>query len=231
MPIMRDQADKSADVFGRNMKDALIALGKDAAWLSRETGISTSTLSDYSRGKLPRADKAADIAATLGVTVERLLSDQPFKTRERRSEWRGPPATMNDDLVKVAEIDPRFGLGGAFMDEEAVPEMRTFSRAWLRHFTDSPPDQLYWAQGRGNSMEPAISDGDVCLIDRSDTTPKFGDTYWAIAYGHVGMIKRLRPMPDGSVKILSDNQSVPPETAYEGELYIFGRVVAVVKRT
>jgi len=51
-----------------------------------------------------------------------------------------------------------------------------------------------------------------------------------IAYGQTSMIKRLRPMPDGSVKILSDNASVPPETAYVGEVHVFGRVVAVVKR-
>lgn len=79
-------------------------------------------------------------------------------------------------------------------------------------------------------MEPKINDGDLILIDRSQTTTAFGDLYWAIAYGQTAMVKRLRPMADGSVKILSDNQNVPPEIAYDGELSVFGRVVAVVKR-
>ncbi|MFV0642955.1 MAG: helix-turn-helix transcriptional regulator [Sphingomonadaceae bacterium] len=136
-------------------------------------------------------------------------------------------------MVEVAEIDLRFGLGAAVMDEdvtETTAEMRAFPKSWLRLITSSPPSQLYWARGVGNSMEPNIGDGEVILIDRSQQSPAFADIYWAIAYGQTGMIKRLRPMPDGSVKILSDNPNVPPETAYDGELHIFGRVIAVVKR-
>lgn len=136
-------------------------------------------------------------------------------------------------MVEVAGIDLNFGLGPAFMDQEVIEHMvakHPFPRAWLRQITTSPPDQLYWTRGVGDSMEPAIGDGDVILIDRSQVGSTFGDLYWALAYGQTGMIKRLRPMPDGSVKILSNNPAVPPEVAYDGELHIFGRVVAVVRR-
>ena len=135
-------------------------------------------------------------------------------------------------MVSVRQIDLRFGLGAAYMDTEIVEdqaEMMSFPIAWLKMITPSPPELLYWARGMGNSMEPTISDGDVILIDRSQIDVRFGDLYWAISYGQIGMIKRLRPMPDGGVKILSDNPSVTPETAYDGELHVFGRVVAVVK--
>jgi phage repressor protein C with HTH and peptisase S24 domain len=136
-------------------------------------------------------------------------------------------------MVDVRQIDLRFGLGGVIMDSEIVEdqaETMSFPIAWLRMITTSPTDMLYWARGMGNSMEPAIGDGDVILIDRSQFDVGFGDLYWAISYGQIGMIKRLRPMPDGGVKILSDNPAVTPETAYDGELHVFGRVVAVVKR-
>lgn len=42
-------------------------------WLSRETGIATSTLSDYLRGTLPRVDKAIAICRALDTTVEWLF--------------------------------------------------------------------------------------------------------------------------------------------------------------
>ena len=145
----------------------------------------------------------------------------------------GEPSAREPDMVEIAQIDLRFGLGSAFMDEEIVEhqaEKMPFPRSWLRMITPSPPSQLYWARGQGDSMGPTISDGEVILIDRSQTDASFGDLCWAIAYGQTGAIKRLRPMPDGSIKILSDNPSVPPELAYDGELHIFGRVVAVVKR-
>lgn len=139
----------------------------------------------------------------------------------------------DDEVVEISQIDLRFGLGTIFMDEEVTDqygEKLPFPRQWLRTITNSRPEDLYWARGQGDSMEPKISDGDVILIDRSQTTPGFGDLCWAIAYGQTGMIKRLRPMADGSVKILSDNQSVPVEIAYDGELHVFGRVIGVWKR-
>lgn len=152
---------------------------------------------------------------------------------DKRLPFGGFPTANLPDVVEVAHIDLNFGLGPAFMDQDVVEyqaERLPFPRAWLRQITNSDIDQLYWTHGVGNSMEPAISDGDVILIDRSKVGSTFGDLYWAIAYGQAGMIKRLRPMPDGSIKILSDNPNVPPEVAYDGELHVFGRVVAVVKR-
>lgn len=79
-------------------------------------------------------------------------------------------------------------------------------------------------------MYPTIGDGDVILIDRAQREIYDSDLCWAAYYGNTAIIKRLRPMPDGGVKMLSDNQNVSPETAYDGELSIFGRVIAVVKK-
>lgn len=223
---------------------AMVRRGINQSQLAALVGVKQPSIGRLLSGETKTTRAIEDIAAALQTTSAYLKgqSDDPdyrvrvtdearqalldnIDTRENTVRF-----DTDSDLVEVAEIDPRFGLGGAFMDEEAVPEMRKFSRSWLRHLTDSVPEMLYWAKGRGDSMEPAIGDGDVCLIDRTEVTPKFGDTYWAIAYGHTGMIKRLRPMPDGSVKILSNNQNVPPEVAYEGELHVFGRVVAIVKK-
>lgn len=206
--------------------------GRPRKWLATETRISGSTISDYIRDGIAKTEPAIAIAGALGVSLEWLLTGQGDLERpmvaDRQLAYRAE-GREGGDVVQVAEIDPRFGLGGAFMDEAAVPEMRSFSRAWLRQITRSAPEELYWARGRGNSMEPTIGDGEVVLIDRSQQTPLDSDLIWAFAWGDVGAIKRLRPMPDGSVKILSDNPSVPPDVAHEGDIHVFGRVVAVVK--
>ena len=73
--IKRSQAALS-DNFGAQMKKALEAQGRDMAWLHSQTGIATSTLSDYGKGKLPRIDKAAAIAGALGVSLDKMLSTQ-----------------------------------------------------------------------------------------------------------------------------------------------------------
>jgi phage repressor protein C with HTH and peptisase S24 domain len=49
-------------------------------------------------------------------------------------------------------------------------------------------------------------------------------------FGEVGMVKRLRPRPDGSVVIVSDNKDVADDRATDGDLHVIGRVVAIVKR-
>ena len=79
-------------------------------------------------------------------------------------------------------------------------------------------------------MEPTIRSGELILIDRSQNTPRFGDGIWAVAFGEIGMVKRLRPLPNGPVEIHSDNPIVRPALASDGELHVIGRVVAVVRR-
>lgn len=134
------------------------------------------------------------------------------------------------DTVELDQIDLRYGLGATFIDGHISVAKRRFSRAWLRDVSSTSPEHLFWAIGDGDSMEPTIRSGEVVLIDRSQVTPRSGDGIWAIAYGEVSMIKRLRPMPDGSVTIFSDNQLVPAATAVDGEMHVIGRVVAVVRR-
>jgi phage repressor protein C with HTH and peptisase S24 domain len=79
-------------------------------------------------------------------------------------------------------------------------------------------------------MMPTISDHDIVVVDRSDRIPEFGDKIWAIIYGGMGMIKRLRKLPDGTMQISSDNQLVRDARAADGELHIVGRVVAAVRK-
>jgi len=140
---------------------------------------------------------------------------------------------LDEDEVEIDSIDLAYGMGGTFLDTEDIEvEKAKFSRAWLRQFSHSPPEMLFSTQGAGDSMMPTIHDRDVVIVDRSQRAlaDNMGDKVWAIVFGGVGMFKRLRPMPDGTVKIMSDNQLIPHETASDGELFLVGRVVAKVSR-
>jgi phage repressor protein C with HTH and peptisase S24 domain len=139
-------------------------------------------------------------------------------------------AEPDPDLVELDYVDLRFGLGGSYVDGPVTVEKQQFSRGWLEQITRSPPELLFWAETDGDSMEPTIRSGEIILGDRSQTTPRFGDGIWAIALGEIGMIKRLRPLPNGNVEIHSDNPVVPPAIAADGEMHVIGRVVAVVRR-
>lgn len=175
-----------------------------------------------------------EIARALGTTAEYLTgeTDDPGSSSlaDSRLSWGAAPAMHDPDTVEISQIDLRYGLGGTFVDGPVADHKRQFSRAWLRQFSHAAPEYLVWALGDGDSMEPTIRDGEVMLIDRSRDTLNMRDSIWACAVGNVGMVKRLRPLPDGTVLIMSDNKSVPDDTAVHDELHLVGRVVAVVRR-
>lgn len=216
---------------GKRLREERERLGKSQRAFADLAQINKNTQLAYELGTSPIPMDYLTKVADFGVDPAYVASGRRFPdaTQDRRTDYRGPPSEPTD-TVDVAEIDLRYGMGATFLGDVVDATPRSFSRAWLRNFTDSPPTELFWARGQGNSMEPEIGDGDIVLIDRRQHSLLMADLIWAFAYGDTGMIKWLRPMPDGSVKILSSNQSVRPETAHDGEINIIGRVVAVVKR-
>ena len=135
------------------------------------------------------------------------------------------------DTVELPEFDLAYGLGASYIHDVPVSgKPMVFSRAWIRHFTDSSFDKLYWAHGIGDSMSPTIQDADVVLIDTAQQTPRIWDKLWALEVGGLGMIKRLRPTKDGSgMRLLSDG-GMPEEVVFDEEMQVIGRVVAIVRK-
>lgn len=213
-------------------------LGHSQRAFAQLVGVGKNSQMAYEGGTSPITLDYLERAAAYGVRMSYVaLGEADASDRigagvreEIRRFASGAPAPVDRDLVEIAEIDLRYGMGATYLDSEVEVETRSFSRAWLRNFTPSPPEELFWARGQGDSMGPTIADNDILLIDRRQNTVRTADLIWAFAFGQVGMIKRLRPLPDGSIRILSDNPAVPPETAVDEELHIVGRVVAVVKR-
>lgn len=141
------------------------------------------------------------------------------------------PIAATNDTVDIAEFNVAYGLGGAFLhDAPAQQTRRTFSRVWVRQFTDAPFDRLFWATGSGTSMMPAILDNDILLIDTMQQSPRMWDQLWAIEMHGLGMIKSLRPSREGGMRIISLNPDYPEEVAYDGEMNVIGRVVAIVRK-
>lgn len=135
------------------------------------------------------------------------------------------------DAVLLPEVDVGYSMGGgAELSDFPVIQQVPFSRAWLSSLTNSSPSQLFVARGDGDSMMPTILDQDIVIIDRGQRMMRNQDRIWAIVYGGFGMIKRLRALPSGALQINSDNPAVSSIEATDGEAFIVGRVVAVVRR-
>jgi phage repressor protein C with HTH and peptisase S24 domain len=215
------------------IQERIDALGLSQNELAKRVGVSTQTIWKLATGHSRSSAFLHKIARELATTPEYLEgeTDDPSPSGAVRATM---VANEDDDSVEIDSIDLSFGLGGTFVDVEpgALEIVKAkFSRDWLRKFTHSPPELLFTTSGVGDSMTPTINDQDLVIVDRSERLEgSMGEKIWAIVFGGVGMIKRLRPMPDGSVKIMSDNQLVREELATDSDLYVVGRVVASVRR-
>lgn len=220
--------------------------GLNASSLSTELAIPTSSGANYWSGKrMWPGELLGPLADRLQTTVDYILGrtadsglivfrgsqeqfDELARTRVQLKSGEVLPRAENDDQVAIASVDLAYGFGGAFLDADNTNvEQAWFSRTWLRaQGIHAPPEFLGVAQGIGDSMEPVFYDRDLLFFDRSARLEDhLGDKMWVFAYGQIGMVKRLRLLPDGTVKIMSANRTYPDEIATEGELHIIGRVV------
>ena len=225
------------EVSRRNLAKAMEKAGLNQSELAHRVGMKQPSIARLLTGETKTTRALDRIASTLKTSPAYLRgeTDDPSPNpalQDRQIEWRGPPMQPAADIVELEEFDVSFGLGSSFIHDVPVTgTKRVFSRAWIRQFTQSPLEYLFFATGTGDSMVPTIQDADVVLIDSYDRTPRFADKIWAVELGGLGAIKRLRPTRDGTgMKLISSNPEVPEEVAYDDEMRIVGRVAAVFRK-
>lgn len=202
--------------------------------MARYIGVSSQAVSKMVLGGTTDSPKLYQIAKFLGTTPEYLTGETDDPSSPPPGGHKGPGLAQpqeKQDVVELQQFDLAYGLGSTFIHDVPVTGVaRSFSRAWLRQFTDSPISNLFWANGIGDSMMPTIQDADDVLVDTAQRTPLIWDKIWALEMGGMGMIKRLRPTKDGTgMRLLSDGGQ-PEEVAYDGELNVIGRVVAIARK-
>jgi phage repressor protein C with HTH and peptisase S24 domain len=226
-----DRGVSVSGLISERLLERRLAAGLTQSELARLVGIGQSSANRLEAGVTRNPRHIIQLARVLGTTPEYLTgeTDDPKPTTEIKLV--APAAPVNPDMVEIAEFNLAYGLGGAYIHDAPVEQvMRPFSKAWVRQFTQSPIEQLFWATGSGTSMMPAILDSDILLIDTGQRTPRMWDHVWAIEMHGLGMIKALRPGKDGAMRILSLNPDYPEEVAYDGEMNVIGRVVAIVRK-
>ena len=211
--------------LAERITERLDANGISRAELARRSNVPVQTLYSLISRDSRSSPHLLRIARELQTTPEYLVGevDDP-------DEGYAPPAT-DKRIIEVPMIDLAYGMGGTYLDGDD-PDVRTepFPLEFIRRYTPASADVIVFAEGAGDSMMPTIHSTDLLLIDRSEISLRLADQVWACSFGGVGMIKRLRPMPDGSVAIISDNPNVPDASAVDGELHLIGRVVAKVSK-
>lgn len=227
--------DESLEAQGLRLREARVAKGFDnAAAFAKVMKIHPTTYRAYEAGQNGFSKLAYQFAEKLDVPVKWLLEggeDQRRRVMEVADEYAADQTAKELGLALVPQLELGYSMGGGsiFTDYRhtgVVP----FQREWLRGFMRGSYADLFVARGEGDSMQPTMLDGDIVLIDTAQKDIHQQDRIWALSYGELGMIKRVRRLPGGTYRILSDNPSVEPFDAADGEMYVVGRVVWIGRR-
>lgn len=225
----------AGDILSRNITTLRRHLGKNQTDFAEMVEAGQSDVSKWeSKGIVPGGPSLALLVELAGVRVHDFLERrwQPSMLEKRKGEgFSLEDFASEHDLAFVEEIDLALGMGATFIDAE--PEtlgLVPFRKEWLRGIFAGPLSQLKVVRGSGDSMEPTIRDGDFVLIDTSQTRLDDQDIIWAVTYGDLGMIRRLRQLPSGGIRMMPDNPVVRTDDAHDDEMRILGKVVWIGRR-
>lgn len=211
------------------------AYGYRDAWLIGGKG--PKKLTPIERSAQPSLEDIR--AATADVVELGLEGDAAALMQEllfffRRKDHDGVLDTLGrvglgwSEFVQVPRYDIRASAGpGALVDGEHVLNHMAFRNDWLRHVLGLNPQRLALIDVDGDSMMPTLTHGDMILID---TTEGKGVTEGIHVINLSGrlLVKRLRPLVDGSIEVISDNQRYATEMVSAmqfDQLKVVGRVV------
>jgi len=124
-----------------------------------------------------------------------------------------PPETT----VLITHIDVALSAGNGretWHIEEKTP--LPFQADYIRRLHANPKN-LVAVKVRGDSMEPRLFDDDTVVVDRADRRIPASGGVFALVYAGEMLVKNLFRLPDGSLRVASDNKEkhdpfiVPPD--------------------
>ena len=180
--------------------------GTSLAALSRLVGRNAAYLQQFVRRGSPRIlpeRERAILADFLGIDEARL----------------GAPPREQGVAIPRLDVQVAAGAGRLATGERALRPM-LIAAAALRALGMRAADASIVAVA-GDSMAPALLDGDEVLVDRADRVGERGQVY-VVRVDDALAIKRL--VRDGDAwELRSDNPAYPPRRVATGDLQVIGR--------
>ncbi|MGE4406086.1 S24 family peptidase [Pseudomonas sp.] len=217
--------------FRRRLEE-LIGEEKPFPWAQR-IGITPGVFNRmWNEGVAPKADTLEKIAETTGVSIDWLLMGRGPKRLEEGAVAVSEAAGLDKEYV-IPRYDVQASAGGgALVHSEQIVDYLAFKTEWLREHVGISPSHALVISVAGDSMEPALGDGDLILVDTAVTRFE-QDAIYVLQVRGALMVKRVQVKLDGTVIVKSDNERYESEV-FRGEdvesLRVIGRMVRRVVR-
>lgn len=145
------------------------------------------------------------------------------------SQWLKQGDGFENDFFPIPKVRARLCAGaGSFEVEDQMEASHSFQTAWLQN--KGIKERMVLMDVFGNSMSPEIKDGDMVLIDQSQTDI-FAGTVYAVGVEDTIMVKRIEKHPRKLV-LLSDNKEYTPIFLSDDEMdrvRIIGKVLWICR--
>jgi phage repressor protein C with HTH and peptisase S24 domain len=146
-----------------------------------------------------------------------------------RGETPDQPVVRSADAgetVEILQLDLSLSMGpGTAIEDFVESEMVAFDAAALRRITRTPSDRLRFVTGIGTSHEPKFQSADQFLIDINDRQLTRIDGYYWITFDGAHALKRLRPLGNGMIQVISENPDYAPMELERAAVRIEGRAI------
>lgn len=204
--------------------------GASVLGMEKKAGLKQDTIRDFMRGKtqMLRADKLHALQPVLAKYVDGVATMSESKSAKYRAREEVLAKPVRGNRIKIPLYKGTLAAGGGSDEDDGdvIIDDLTFKKDWLEMHIRAPITQLRMVKIRGESMEPTIYDGDVVMVDCSQSMPK-QDGVYAIWYDGGAIAKRVDiDAPRKKLKLRSDNPNYPSVDVYDvNDLVVIGRVV------
>ena len=208
------------DSFQSRLREIAKESGGNRA-LCEKSGVSERTFANWLSGASePKVIGVAAVAKAAGVTIDWIVNGTLPK------EQLGSHRHDHMDMMKIPWLSKEVS-GQNFNVDRYMPFSSDFLANRLRQ---NDFDQLCVLEVCGDALHPTANNGDIALIDRTDT--RLADGLVAFVFKGVISIKRIVNRLSG-IEVVSDNYALyPPHLIGSDELdqlRVIGRVVWIGK--
>lgn len=226
----------SDELEGVRLYDAFMAIKPadlaETDWAER-AGVNRGFFGNLkTKAKNPRRDTVRKLLAFIGKVEADLDPNAPPAPRAGRRVVAVEPdqpqirSIDSGETVGILQLDLSLSMGpGTAIEGFVESETVSFDASVLRRITRTPSDRLRFVTGIGTSHEPKFQNGDQFLIDINERSLARLDGYYWITFDGAHALKRLRPLGNGLVQILSENPDFAPMDVSRGDVRIEGRAI------
>lgn len=212
---------------------AVAARYPDRKSAASAAGVSTDQLARYMRDEnQPTLVSMAGLAAGAGVRLDWLATGRGSMLTAVDQPQSGE-AALRLCRIPVYELRLAAGAGAPAWAAEEPKEWLDVPVEFLTGYLRVDPRQAVAFPVVGESMEPAIRDGELAIMDRSDTTIERDGSVYVLRRHDDLFVKRVFKRAGRSYLLRSDNPTFGEETVPASEfdeITVLGRIGGSLRR-